>query len=167
MEHIPATPETKSADVAAAFDEFRRGFESYRAENDVRIKAIERKAADPLTDEKVTKIGRALDENQRVLDELVLKSRRPALGRETRALSGAELEHRAAFNAYVRNGEAGGLKLLEGKALAVSTGGGADGGFLVPEETEREIGRRLAQVSPIRAIAGRREVWATSIASRS
>jgi len=158
MDHIPATPETKSADIASAFDEFRRGFESFRAENDRRIKDVERKSADPLTDEKVTKIGLALDESKRVLDELVLKSRRPVLGRDNRALSGAELEHRDAFNAYVRHGEAGGLKLLEGKALAVSTGGGADGGFLVPEETEREIGRRLAQVSPIRAIAGHREV---------
>ncbi len=158
MEHIPATPETKSADIASAFDEFRRGFESFRVENDQRIKDVERKAADPLTDEKVSKIGAALDENKRVLDELVLKSRRPALGRDCRVLSGAELEHRAAFDLYVRQGETAALKQLEGKALAVSTGGGADGGFLVPEETEREIGRRLAQVSPIRAIAGRREV---------
>jgi HK97 family phage major capsid protein len=158
MDHIPASPETKSADIASAFDEFCRGFESFRAENDRRIKEVERKSADPLTDEKVTKIGLALDANKRMLDELVLKSRRPALGRENRALSGAELEHRDAFNDYVRHGEAGGLKSLEGKALAVSTGGGADGGFLVPEETEREIGRRLAQVSPIRAIAGHREV---------
>jgi HK97 family phage major capsid protein len=158
MNHIPASPETKSADIASAFDEFCRGFETFKAENERRIKEVERKSADPLTDEKVTRIGLALDQNKRVLDELVLKSRRPALGRDSRALSGAELQHRDAFNAYVRHGEAGGLKSLEGKALAVSTGGGADGGFLVPEETEREIGRRLAQVSPIRAIAGHREV---------
>jgi HK97 family phage major capsid protein len=58
----------------------------------------------------------------------------------------------------MRHGEATGLKSLEGKALAVSTNVGADGGFLVPEETEREIGRRLAVVSPLRAIAGHREV---------
>jgi HK97 family phage major capsid protein len=158
MNHIPASPETKSADIASAFDEFCRGFETFKAENERRIKEVERKSADPLTDEKVTRIGLALDQNKRVLDELVLKSRRPALGRDSRALSGAELQHREAFNAYVRHGEAGGLKSLEGKALAVSSGGGADGGFLVPEETEREIGRRLAQVSPIRAIAGHREV---------
>lgn len=158
MENLPAAPETKSADIASAFDEFMRAFESFKESNDDRIAQIEKRSADPLTDDKVTKIGAALDANRRVLDELVLKSRRPALGREERALSGSALEHRSAFDAYIRNGEANGLKRLEGKALAVSTGGGADGGFLVPEETEREIGRRLAQVSPIRAIAGRREV---------
>ncbi len=46
------------------------------------------------------------------------------------------------------------LRKYERKSLAV----GSDGGYLVPEETEREIGRRLASVSPIRAIAGLRQV---------
>jgi len=158
MENLPAAPETKSADIASSFDEFMRAFETFKESNDERIRQLETRSADPLTDEKVTKIGAALDANMRVLDELVLKSRRPALGGEARALNGSELEHRSAFDGYVRNGETAGLKRLEGKALAVSTGAGADGGFLVPEETEREIGRRLTQVSPIRAIAGHREV---------
>lgn len=35
---------------------------------------------------------------------------------------------------------------------------GADGGFLVPDETETEIGRRLAAISPIRSIASVRTV---------
>jgi HK97 family phage major capsid protein len=158
MNDIPASPETKSADLASAFDEFMRLFETFKQQNDERLKEIEKKAGDPLTGDKVARIGDALYANKRVLDELVLKSHRPALGRDARIMSGAELEHRTAFDSYVRHGEAAGLKQLEGKALAVSTGGGADGGFLVPEETEREIGRRLAVVSPIRAIAGHREV---------
>ena len=158
MNEFPASPETKSADAASAFDEFMRSFEAFKEQNEARLKQIERKSADPLTGEKVARISDALDANKRVLDELVLKSRRPALARDARMISGAELEHAKAFDSYVRHGEATGLKQLEGKALAVSTGGGADGGFLVPEETEREIGRRLAVVSPIRAIAGHREV---------
>jgi HK97 family phage major capsid protein len=156
MENPPAIPETKSADVASAFDEFMRSFESFQESNDERIAEIERRSADALTDEKVTRIGAALDQNKRVLDELVLQSRRPALAGEAKALSAAGLEHHKAFEAYVRHGEATGLKRLEAKAL--SAGSGADGGFLVPEETEREIGRRLAQVSPVRAIAGNRQV---------
>jgi HK97 family phage major capsid protein len=91
-----------------------------------------------------------------LLDELILKGRRPALGREEKRLDPASIEHSKAFDAYVRHGEASGLKLLEEKALSV--GSGADGGYLVPEETEREIGRRLSQVSPLRAIAGHRQV---------
>ena len=40
----------------------------------------------------------------------------------------------------------------------MAAGTDADGGYLVPEETEREIGRRLAALSPIRAIASVRQV---------
>jgi HK97 family phage major capsid protein len=153
---IPAAPEAKSTDLASAFDEFMRSFETFKAENDGRLRELETRAADPLSEEKVAKIGAALDANKRMLDELVVQSRRPAFGRDARVASAAEVEHGKAFDSYIRHGEATGLKRLEGKALSV--GSDADGGFLVPEETEREIGRRLAQVSPIRAIAGRREV---------
>jgi HK97 family phage major capsid protein len=159
MENLVATPETKSVDVASAFDEFMRSFELYKEQNEGRLTELARGRADPLNEEKMMKLGLALDANKRLLDELVLKSRRPALAPETRALSAAELEHCEAFHAYVRHGEAAGLKRLEEKAL--SAGSGADGGFLVPEETEREIGRRLAQVSVIRAIAGNRQVSGT------
>jgi HK97 family phage major capsid protein len=60
-------------------------------------------------------------------------------------------EHKAAFDLYVRAGEAGGLKTLEAKAL--SAGSGPDGGYLVPETVEREVLTRLAKLSPIRAIS--------------
>ena len=156
MTHLDPTPETKSADVAGAFDEFIRTFEAYKEGNDERLAKIERRAADVLNDEKAARIGAALDAQKQMLDELVLKGRRPALGREDKVASAAELEHGKAFDAYVRHGEASGLKRLEAKALSVGTG--ADGGYLVPEQTEREIGRRLAQVSPMRAISGQRQV---------
>jgi HK97 family phage major capsid protein len=65
-------------------------------------------------------------------------------------------EHKAAFEAYVRSGEMTGLKRLEAKAVSTVTS--PDSGYLVPPETEAEIGRRLAIVSPIRSIAGIRTV---------
>lgn len=171
MEQLPnPSPEIKSVsnsgDVGAAFDDFMRSFEAFKSENDTRLHNIERRSADVLSDQKVERINSALTEQKRVLDELVLRGRRPSLGTSLGTSlggakhfpTGAELEHRSAFDAYVRSGESSGLKRLEGKALSVSTGGGADGGYLVPEETEREIGRRLANISPIRAIAGYRQV---------
>jgi HK97 family phage major capsid protein len=42
----------------------------------------------------------------------------------------------------------------------MSYGSGPDGGYLVPEETETEIGKRLANLSPIRSIASVRQVSA-------
>jgi HK97 family phage major capsid protein len=48
------------------------------------------------------------------------------------------------------------MRALDVKAM--SAGSGADGGYLVPEEIEVEIGRRLSQISPIRGIASVRQV---------
>ena len=158
--HLPA-PETKSADsdVAAAFDDFRRTFEAFRAENDLRLGEIDRRmSADVVTTEKVDRINRALDEQKQALDQLVLRGRRPQLGGAGALASPAATEHKAAFDAYVRSGDEEGLRTFERKALAVSTNSGADGGYTVPDETEREIGRRLTAASPIRAIAGVRQI---------
>ncbi len=56
----------------------------------------------------------------------------------------------------MRKGEAGPLRELEAKALSVGTG--TDGGYLVPDEIERAVNRAVRDVSPIRAIAGIRQV---------
>ncbi len=113
--------------------------------------------ADVVTEEKVDRINRALDEQKRVMDQLVLKGRRPALGGGG-ASSAATIEHKAAFEAYIRGGAEENLRSFERKALSVSTNSGADGGYTVPDDIEREIGRRLASVSPIRAISGVRQI---------
>ena len=151
--------ETKAAghEVGEAFDEFMRAFEAFKETNDERLAEIERRcAADVVTTDKLARIDRALDENKRVVDELALKAARPPLGGGATPRSGASLAHKAAFDGYVRRGEAGQLRALEGKALSV--GSDPDGGYLVPDETERAVNRSLRDVSPIRAIAGLRQV---------
>lgn len=153
---IDAAPEVKSAgDMADAFEEFMTSFERFKAENDQRLKEVEKKTgADVLTVEKVDRIGKALDEQKRALDRLALKNARPALGRET---AGAlPSEHKQAFEAYMRTGDEHGMRGLDMKAM--SYGSGPDGGYLVPSEVEAEIGRRLAALSPIRSIASVRQV---------
>jgi HK97 family phage major capsid protein len=157
--------ETKSTDlavtaeVATAFDEFRSTFETWKVENDRRVAELERRgAADPLTEEKLARLDHALDEGHRRVDRSLLAARRPNLPIETRTASPASLEHRAAFVAWVRSGQAPDLQRLEAKALSV--GSGTDGGYVVPAELEREVMLRLAQISPIRAIAGNRQVSA-------
>jgi len=166
--HEPANPnplETKIADgsgaeIGRAFDEFTRSFEAFKEVNDDRLDQIERKlAADVVTTEKMDRIASALDENRRIVDELSLKASRPHLGGERPGPGGpAAREHKAAFEAYVRKGETTGLGALESKALSV--GSDPDGGYLVPEETETSIMRLLSEVSPIRRIAGVRQVSA-------
>ena len=157
MDITDHAPETKAgiAGSAGAHDEIMRIFEEFKAANDERLEAIERRSADVLLDEKVDRINAALDGQARRLDQLALKSARPALGAE-RARPQDSLEHKAAFDAYVRSGESAGLRQLELKAM--SAGSNADGGYVVPVEIEQAIGKRLAAISPIRSIAGRREI---------
>ncbi len=153
-------PETKSAslsEVDRAFDDFRSGFEVWKTENDRRLAEIEKRGgADPLIEEKMARIDRAMEESRRIADGLALKAARPRLGLERSDLSPAVAEHKAAFEGYVRGGAEATLRRLEEKALSI--GSGMDGGYLVPAELEREVMRRLAQISPIRAIAGNRQV---------
>ena len=154
-----SAPETKSqGDDAAAFEEFARGFEAFRETNDARLGEIEtRLTADVVTDEKLARIDTFLDEAKRRLDRMAIEARRPRLGAPAGAgRDPAVAEHKAAFDTYVRTGEAAGLKRLEAKAL--SAGSGPDGGYLVPPTIEREVLRRLALISPIRAIASVRVI---------
>jgi len=154
--HARPAPEVKSGEpvLAEAFDEFRRTFESFKEGNDRAIEELQRKSsADVVTVEKVERMSKALDEQKRAMDQHLLRGRRPQLGAEG-PRSAVNLEHKAAFDAYVRGGSEDGLRAMERKSLAV----GSDGGYVVPEETEREIGRRLASVSPIRGISGIRQV---------
>ncbi len=157
----PRAPEQKSApadlqNVSEAFDEFMTTFEAFKEGNDQRLAQLERRGgADVLTSEKVDRISRALDEQKRLLDRLELKKLRPGLGRERAEPS----EHKAAFEAYMRHGDDRPIRALDTKAMSIASG--PDGGYTVPVETEAEIGKRLAALSPIRAIASVRQVSAS------
>lgn len=153
MSHLNTAPETKAAggDLALAFEDLRYTLENYRSTNEERLAGLEaRQGADPLTEEKLVRMDAALDDTMRRIDRLTLERARPALGQDG-PRDPLTAEHKAAFGAYVRTGEAGGLKQLEAKAL--SAGSGPDGGYLAPATVEGEILRRLANVSPIRSLA--------------
>jgi len=155
---LMSAPEIKAAPdaIADAFDGFMHAFDAFKQANDTRLDEIERKVtSDVVTRDKVERINKAMDEQKRALDQLSLKSARPRLGRAD-AGYGERNEHKLAFDAYIRRGDESALRSMEQKAM--SSGSAADGGYLVPEETDGEIGRRLAVISPIRALATVRQV---------
>jgi HK97 family phage major capsid protein len=142
--------ETKVASATADHYDLMGAFEAFKEANDDRLDQIEKRmSADVVTSEKVDRINKAMD-------ELILKSRRPALGAEIKS---EPSEHKKAFEQYVRKGETHGLSSLEAKAMSV--GSGQDGGYLVPPEVEAEIGRLLSKASPMRQIADVRQISAT------
>ncbi|WP_442578517.1 phage major capsid protein [Mesorhizobium sp. ASY16-5R] len=143
------------ADLAEAFGDFMTTFEAFKDANDEKLAEIERRlGADAVTTDKVERISKALDQQKRALDDLSLKRVRPQLGDGGRKT--ALTEHKAAFDAYLRRGDERAMRALDLKAMSI--GSGADGGYLVPEEIEAEIGKRLAHISPIRSIASVRQV---------
>ncbi len=160
MTIVTQAPEIKAAggDLTLAFEDLRYTLDSYRLSNDQRLAEMEtRRGVDPLTEEKMARMDAALDEAKSRIDRLTLDRGRPALGQGQDGPSDPQIaEHKAAFVDYIRNGEAGGLKRLEAKAL--SAGSGPDGGYLAPSTVEAEILRRLATASPIRSLASVRTI---------
>ncbi len=147
------------AEIDAAYGGFMHSFEAFKEANDRRLQEIERRmTADVVTEEKVERLNRAVAEHKSRLDELAIKGRRPPLDRGSPHGSCEVSEHKQAFALYMRRGEATGLVDLEAKSL--TSGSGPDGGYLVPEETETEIGRLLRQASPLRAVATVRHISA-------
>ena len=152
-----------SVETKTAHDDLHRTFAAFREANDERLAQLEtRLATDVVTEEKVARIDRALDEVKRQSDALAIARARPRLAGDAGGVSDvARHEHKAAFSGYMRGGEAGPLKSLESKAL--SAGSGPDGGYLVPQPAEQEILRRMTQASPIRAIAAVRTISGASL----
>ena len=151
--------EMKSASGSnAAMEDMLRAFEVYKLENEDRLAQVEaRQSADVLTDEKLARMDKFMDEQKRRNDLAVIERARPRLGLTEKSAGDSDArEHKGAFNTYMRSGEATGLKSLEAKALSV--GSGPDGGYLVPVPAEAEILRRMTQISPIRAIASVRAI---------
>ncbi|MDI6026522.1 phage major capsid protein [Corticibacterium sp. UT-5YL-CI-8] len=154
-------PETKSGagdylDLKDAFGEFMTTFEAFKDANDQKLAQMEgRLGADTVTVQKVERISQALDEQKRAIDGMSLNRLRPGLGDGERR---STPERKQAFDAYMRSGDDRALRALDSKAM--SYGSGQDGGYLVPDETEAEIGKRLSTLSPIRSIASVRRVSA-------
>jgi len=149
--------ETKAGfpqDAAVTHAEMMRAFEEFKETNDQCIAGMERRRADVILDEKLARIDRTIDAHGRRLDEIAIKNARPAFARAH--TQGESVEHKTAFETYVRSGESTNLRTLEWKAMSV--GSNPDGGFLVPPQIETQIGERLISISPIRSIAGIRTI---------
>lgn len=149
MDMISDGLETKAGaggDIAALFAEFSTAFEEFKATNDQRLKEIEKRGSpDGLIEGKLDRLNAVLDGQKAAMDRALVDRARPALEGKSRQADG---EYKEAFSSYVKRGE----------EKALSIGVGADGGYVVPPETETEITRLMTAVSPIRAIASVRQV---------
>ena len=140
-----------SGEARAAMHEVMAAFEAFKAVNDERLDAIEKKRADPLLEEKVARIEGGLSTAQDRLDRVLGAARRPALSHDA-PWQGAD-ETKSAWDGYLKSGRVAGLVAggLEQKGLAEASS--STGGYIAPPETERTVERRLMHSSPMREIA--------------
>jgi HK97 family phage major capsid protein len=134
-------------EIKDAFGEFLNAFEAFKDANDARLAQIEKRGGDVVSEEKVDRINRALDSQQKLIDDLLLANQRPVIGGESKSLHIPR--EKKAFDRYMRKGDA---SALESKA-ALTEGTPSEGGYVVPLEIAGTIDRILAKASPIRALA--------------
>ncbi|HEX3810017.1 MAG TPA: phage major capsid protein [Rhizomicrobium sp.] len=146
--HLETKDGAANREVKDAFADFLRAFESFKGANDERLIELEKRGGDVIAEEKVDRINRALDEQKQLIDDLTLAASRPQLG-ETKAMPDRMLATRkAAFDRYMRKGDASALEMK-----SLSEGTSTAGGYVVPLEIGQTIDRILAKASPIRALA--------------
>ncbi len=139
--------------VEAKIEELGRSWESFKAANDARLAAIEKKGnADPLLTEKVEKLKAALYEHQKELEELVLKAQRlgPGGGSGETEEDRLKAEHRKAFfgkGGFIRAGKDAKLGELQN---ALEIGNDPNGGYAVPETLEKRIIEKMQSNAPMR-----------------
>ncbi len=133
-----------------------RAFETFKAENDARIKAIEGKGhADPLLVEKVEKINKdlsamsALKTQLEALETAIARGGLPGGGT---AADKVKAEHAQAFGKWLRTGVDAGLRDLEIRA-EMSTLSDPDGGFLQSDPVKGAMKEVLSAKSQIRNLA--------------
>jgi len=133
-----------------------KAFEEFKAANDERLKALEEKGSvDPILAEKVDKINAELSdllkakEKLEALETQVARLELP--GGSPEPVDKAKAEYKKAFEAWFRKGIDANLNDLAVKA-SLSTLSDPDGGFVVPEEIDKEITRVAETVSAMRQI---------------
>ena len=143
------------SELKETIEEIGRAFELFKAENDKRIKAIEKTGSiDPLLTEKIEKINASLSEMsamKKQLEAIETATARLQFPGGGITVNEDKAAHAKAFDQWFRKGVDGGLKDLEIKAAA-STLSDPDGGFTVPEEVDAAIDRVAMMVSAMRRI---------------
>lgn len=141
-------------EISALVGKLGAAFDAFKSANDDRIKALEKGKEDVVTTEKVDKINGAVGDLDKELRALSVKveAARTASSDDKTLLSPEAKEHKKAFNSMLRKGVDAGLNDLAVKA-SLSTDSNPDGGYVVPEELDRNITRVMGKTLGMRGLA--------------
>lgn len=140
-------------DPAVILAKLNEAFEAFKAENDARIKALDKRMGDGVQADKVDRINTDITALNKALDEINAALAANRLGSGAGGgLSAEQREHAQAFEKFFRKGVDAGLSDLEVKAKLTSQSE-PDGGYLVPTEVSQTIDRVLGTTSIMRQLA--------------
>jgi HK97 family phage major capsid protein len=142
-----------SKEILDAIENSNRAFEEFKKVNDARIEELNKGGATADMQAKMAAIQNDMLAQKRLIEDMEAKAKRPHFGLDGKEVNQAEVEHKQAFNGFMRKGKVDGLADLEAKAYAWSTNSGADGGYAVPKTIDSMIADLAINVSPMRALS--------------
>lgn len=137
-------------DLESLSSEFKNTIEQFKEKNDKRLSAVEQEKGK--LSEQVETLNIKLSEFEKAkkqLEDELLAIKRKGLGAAANDSQEAR-EHKEAFLKFIRKGDDAGLSELEQKAYRTTVG--ADGGFAVPTEWDKEILKMQRNLSPMREL---------------
>lgn len=149
-EGTPATPQEQ-------FAELQRRVSAFIETHTQQIEEVRGGLTDVVRSEQVDRISGQVTEAMAAIERLNAQQTALMVGPGGSPADPAAAEHHTAFNAYMRRGAEAGLGDLQVQA-SLSAGSDADGGYLVPEETDGQITELLRTISVMRQLAEVRTV---------
>ena len=130
------------------FDQITAAFNEYKKANEERLVSLEKGESGAEAKEKIERIEAKLTELENAKGELEAKFSRPVKS-EDRQMA-AELEHKSAFETYLRRGDESKINGLSEEVKAMNTITGEDGGYAVPRQMAAGILKMLDENNPMR-----------------
>lgn len=154
------------SDLNDKLNQLGNSWEHFKKVNDERLRQIERKgSSDPLTEEHLTKVNNAIDEQKSKLEQIEVALSRPETEvKGFKFANNGELEYKKAFDNYIRRGVDSDVARLESKSvLSTSTSGDSYGGFLATPNMQRIIAGEVQNSCIMRKICSVQEISTSSL----
>lgn len=144
------------SDIKQLIEDQGKAFEEFKKTNDQILQAKAEGKAIADLEAKLQKINDDVSKLTSDIQEEVKKLNRPQPAAGDSKMTPEQMEHKQAFEKFLRKGDDSGLSELEKKAL--QSGSDVDGGYLVPTDMAAEIDRIAGTVGVIAGLANVRTV---------
>lgn len=143
------------SEINKTIEQIGSAFEEFKKTNDQKLAELASKGhVDSLLEAKLQNVSTALSDLESIKSRLdAVEAAKQRINAAGESGDKAKAEHKTAFSRFLRKGDEEGLSAIEQKAYGITTNGGADGGFAVPEVIDSMIHDLLVDISAVRSVA--------------